>query len=507
MVKKQVQTNGERTPSPTSVQDALFFTSINNDDDDDDENAKKKRSYYSYCANTTHYRLRRLHAAVASSCASHNTNKCNTNNRKSSVFVWLLILTSIIVGIAVILRSNNNNNHHQASYYGFPVRPMTIHIIDTSTNNKNKNNNKNKKERKIHLSRNTYKALYNPITSYDAMRGWSDPFLTEECQQSKDWQLTSFPSCNGVHEYDLFDVNTILINNGYWRDVWRVQDSMGNVEVLKMMRYAHEFEERNYDRHRRDAVAMERLTRSDHVVDIYGFCGNSGIFQYSEGGDVHNMVFNNSNRKKSMYSSVEMLKVAHEISQGIAAAHSFDYTPDFPYATLAHTDITPTQFILIGGKYKLNDFNRSRFIRWNKNENAPCSYRVGRNPGKFRSPEEYSKPHVQTEKVDVYSMGNIYYTLLTRMWPFDYEQYDEEKAQSAVKKGKRPHVPSVIMDRANVTVDPALFVVVQAMRACYEQDVVNRPSAVDVRDYLKGQLDVILQGRGMDVEAWRGGSH
>jgi hypothetical protein len=65
--------------------------------------------------------------------------------------------------------------------------------------------------------------------------------------------------------------------------------------------------------------------------------------------------------------------------------------------TIAHTDISPLQYIRVNGIYKLNDFNRARFIAWSK-DNTMCPYEVGNNGGKNRSPEEYNY-EPQTEKV------------------------------------------------------------------------------------------------------------
>ena len=65
---------------------------------------------------------------------------------------------------------------------------------------------------------------------------------------------------------------------------------------------------------------------------------------------------------------------------------------------MAHTDIAPSQFIKVGQIYKLNDFNRARFLPWSEKDQAVCPYRVASNPGKFRSPEEY-KYEEQTEMV------------------------------------------------------------------------------------------------------------
>ena len=36
-----------------------------------------------------------------------------------------------------------------------------------------------------------------------------------------------------------------------------------------------------YDLHRRESVAMERLTPSPYVIDIYSFCGQSTVNEYA----------------------------------------------------------------------------------------------------------------------------------------------------------------------------------------------------------------------------------
>jgi hypothetical protein len=53
----------------------------------------------------------------------------------------------------------------------------------------------------------------------------------------------------------------------------------------------HDYIERNYDRHRRDALSMERLTSSPMVLDIYSFCGNSGVFEFASGGDITDAIW------------------------------------------------------------------------------------------------------------------------------------------------------------------------------------------------------------------------
>ena len=234
--------------------------------------------------------------------------------------------------------------------------------------------------------RDSWKLLKN---SKHYRHGQADQFATEECAPQYDWMVTSFPSCNGLHENDLNDLHaahgsderTRLVAAGYWRDVWMVRQYDGSRVALKTMRYEHDYEERNYDRHRRDSLAMERLTRSPHVVDTYGFCGNSGLFEFSPGGDINDLVWPDSDDDAPDLEPNEMLRVSVEVAAGVADMHNIDKEG---VASIAHTDITPGQFILIDGMYKLNDFNRARFIRWNKAENKPCGYHVGNNPGKVR---------------------------------------------------------------------------------------------------------------------------
>ena len=74
----------------------------------------------------------------------------------------------------------------------------------------------------------------------------------------------------------------------------------------------------------------------------------------------------------------DRLRIAAQVAKGIADAHFVD---EKGRATIAHTDITGGQFIYINGIFKLNDFNRARFLRWNEEKQEPCGFRVGANRG------------------------------------------------------------------------------------------------------------------------------
>lgn len=229
-------------------------------------------------------------------------------------------------------------------------------------------------------------------------------FETDECKAQWAWQKQSIPTCNPIHEVDM--TNPILLHqrqlqqqehnvsndsealrlvaNGFWRDLWIVQTATtsnriilqqedasllpsqhdtANKFVLKTIRYQHPFFPRNFDRHRRDAMAMERLTSSPYIVNIYAFCGNSGAFEYADGGDITTALWplvrvrsnNVAKRVPANLTSLERFHIGIQAAMGVAAMHNVDQEGR---ASIAHTDISPTQFVKVNNRYKLNDFNR-----------------------------------------------------------------------------------------------------------------------------------------------------
>lgn len=239
-----------------------------------------------------------------------------------------------------------------------------------------------------------------------------------KCQQMHEWQGTHNPNCNVVHEASFGFVHPLGWNSdeveedfdyyqadedgtlfsdlqeqvrlgagGAFRWVWMIREYDGTRRALKTLRIdsnTKKFDLRNFDRHRRDAVAMDQLTKSNLIVDMYGFCTNTGLFDWGEGGDL-TTIFEEDD---SIPSEEHLLGIAYNASMALHDAHNFD---DQGRATLAHTDIKPDQFLLSNGYYRLSDFNRVRFLLWNKDDNEPCGFKVAKNGGVWRSPEEVGR--------------------------------------------------------------------------------------------------------------------
>lgn len=90
--------------------------------------------------------------------------------------------------------------------------------------------------------------------------------------------------------------------------------------------------------------------------------------------------------------------------------------------------------------------------------------------------------------IDVYSMGNIFYTLLAGEMPFEGQK--ESKAQKKVMDNIRPNIPDEVLQSD----DEAIRTLVQATKRCWRQKPGDRPKAALIRDFLKETMDRIREG-------------
>lgn len=88
-------------------------------------------------------------------------------------------------------------------------------------------------------------------------------------------------------------------------------------------------------------------------------------------------------------------------------------------------------------------------------------------------------------QVDVYSMGNIFFMLMTRKWP--WSKFREKEAKKAIKAGKHPSMPSSIKKSK----DPVDKILMKAMKMAHRYDPTERASAREIETFLKEQASEI----------------
>ena len=339
-----------------------------------------------------------------------------------------------------------------------------------------------------------------------ALRPYQDK---PECVPMHEWHTMTYPTCNNVHQVDLTDLSyernfehrqVRILAHGFFRDVWAVREFDGvTLRVFKTLRYRHDMDEWSFERHRMDAVTFNELTSSERILDIYSFCGNSGAFEYAPGGAVSDVIY-----EEEPLPLEERFNIAVQMARAISDLHNFNHKAP----AIAHADIYTNQFVAVdvgNGKkrYKLNDFNRCTFLYWNATSNAGnCPYEYGDyNAWLYRSPEEYEYGP-QTEKIDVYSLGNILWDILTTHSPRGKMKKElEDKTRPKVARGELPPWPDDV-NQTKLKTDPALKAINIAMRKCLRAKPEDRPTAGEIADELAAAVDALPEGFG-DKEKWR----
>ena len=330
-----------------------------------------------------------------------------------------------------------------------------------------------------------------------------------------DWQKLSFPNCNDIHEIDMnvfasfllkstdhrfqmiFNNDTYAdstarpeyVGSGLWRDVFRLQPRLvpGSSDlddeqvVLKMMKSEHDVDLRNFDRHRRDALVMERLTSSPNVVNIHGFCANTVMTELVD-QDLATLIERQSDETADNESmdggptrrtQLGRLELALEAAKGVAALHAFSGGP------IIHADLQATQFLVDNqGRIKLNDFNRCRFRPRSNATGELCKIKIPSSPGLSRSPEEYEGQELD-EKLDVYSLANVFFSILfgQKAWMIE----GRRSAKKLIMAGKKPQMKQLEPG----TSDSSLAVL---MNMAYELNPTERISASD----LVSELEILV---------------
>ena len=208
---------------------------------------------------------------------------------------------------------------------------------------------------------NNEESVFDTITNDTYTVGARISNWDKDCVIKRPWQSNFYPTCNIMHEFDITTGilpnrdNDALVTNqfqmistgGSIRLTWKLDlassyskilnrnnEAYPNEYVLKMLRIDREFNKHTFESNRIDSIAMERLSKSPHVMNEYSFCGQSVITEFAHG-------HSNSLAKRKKLTSMNRLVIAKDLLEGLSHIHGIDYF-NGENATLVHNDINPS---------------------------------------------------------------------------------------------------------------------------------------------------------------------
>jgi len=310
------------------------------------------------------------------------------------------------------------------------------------------------------------------------------------CEPAHAWQSKSFPNCNMFHESNLSEMS--FIASGTIRSVFGLSENIdGNVNkfVYKNLNYdgKHSFTPKRVDRERKDGLVLERTTRSQFIPSIQGYCSTVVIMGHAP----RDMQQYNEIRlaRNITVSPLDRLKIAIHIASGVADLHSVGFI---------HNDLHEQQFLYQDGLFKLNDFNFAKPMYVDKSTNETCTLSdftmnmFGRSLEELQTKVGYEGfTPVKPDKIDVWIMGNLLYTILTDLHVWDEALRSFEDVTLATAKrlvaGEMPRIPQHIQNSN----DPALVAIKNALDMTWRYNSKERPSARSIANYLIGELRTI----------------
>jgi len=275
-----------------------------------------------------------------------------------------------------------------------------------------------------------------------------------------------------------------------------------------------------YDDMRKDSMVMELLTSSPRIADIYSFCALSSLIEYvptmledyvmpTEGYEPKERDTDDDRTPVNEYiNPLEKLQMALEMAKGLATMHGHSG------GVIANVDVQIGQFCRgKDGLIKILDFNRAEVLLWDAKEERYCTFLNGVPPDgsvsrlcdiyasatffpiplspssllrailykQLRAPEEIIDAPL-TEKIDVYALGNLIYSVLTGL--LVNRNFETEKAHRRITHGKTENIDVDYFDSRS----PAEMALVKVIQWCWTFDANERPSIFQIVEFLEDEV-------------------
>ena len=192
------------------------------------------------------------------------------------------------------------------------------------------------------------------------------------------------------------------------------QKSLGRLVALKLLAPEREKDPEFAERFAREAQALAQLDHP-HIVTVYDFGQTNGFFyllmEFVDGVNLRELL------RSRKLTPEEALAIVPPLCEALQFAHD---------RGIVHRDIKPENLLLAkDGRVKIADFRIARML-WDETQVA--EERAAGTPG-YMAPEQMKSPPRGDNRADIYSLGVVFYEMLTGELP-------EAKIQPPSSRGR-----------------------------------------------------------------------
>jgi serine/threonine protein kinase len=214
-----------------------------------------------------------------------------------------------------------------------------------------------------------------------------------------------------------------LIGHGGMGAVYKArQPSLDRLVALKILP-SHAASDTGFaERFTREARALARLNHSS-IVAVYEYGQTSGIpyfiMEYVEGPNLREI------ERSSRLSPRDALRIVQQICDALQFAHE---------EGVVHRDIKPENILLDQkGRVKIADFGIAKIMGQTGSASALTGIRDVVGTPSYMAPEQRESPQLVDHRADIFSLGVVFYELLTGELPVGKFNPPSQKAQVDVR--------------------------------------------------------------------------
>ena len=449
--------------------------------------------------------------------------------------------------VALIRRQNNNmmsssyaqlNDNGQRTLPSSSIphpRVICFHINDCNDLPSLKRNSRHS----IPVIDPRQKALYEEYNNDGKATANND--TERSCRQSRsiESRTSIHPTCNEIHSLgfddQMFDSDYTsraeyidLLAVGGANSVWKTTSHYNREHIiLKTSKYLKAFDKDRLSLYVLDAMIagaegnpqLFSLLRSskdvakvsspssssssswNHIMPIYGHCYIATIAPVASGTLKEYVTNYPEEHNREMIDPLDKLRLALQVARGLHQMQMYRYGRP----TFGHFDLNPSQYLVFDPQLsqsnrgeeqsiipilQINDFNRGRFLQWD-NHNDTCPFHFdGCNKntrgGRWHAPDRFIGCVDVNEKIDTFTLGGIFFFLLTDgEAPF----YHVRNFGDHIKAGEMPSIPKEVAD--SIGDHPAFEALSEMVARCRALRIEDRPSSLEVVQMLEDKLRTI----------------